>query len=167
MRKIGFNDQCLSLVMTCVSMVDFVVLVNGQSCRHFSLFRGFRQGDPLSLYMFLIISDVFPRSIQCVVEEGSIKGMQFNHQSPSMSHMFFADDTLIFLHATPQNAWNITKILNAYCQASGQQINLHKSSVYLGANVPMTMSNYLCDILGIPIVSDLGMYLGLPFIWSR
>lgn len=79
MRKIGFNDQCLSLVMTCVSMVDFVVLVNGQSCRHFSLFRGFRQGDPLSLYMFLIISDVFPRSIQCVVEEGSIKGMQFNH----------------------------------------------------------------------------------------
>lgn len=84
-----------------------------------------------------------------------------------MSHMFFADDTFIFLQATPQNARNITKILNAYCEALGQQINLQKFSAYLGANVPTTTSNHLCDILGISIVSDFGMYLGLPSIWVK
>ncbi|KAM1815535.1 hypothetical protein FF1_000031 [Malus domestica] len=85
---------------------------------------------------------------------------------PPISHIFFADDTLIFLKADKANCNNLSRLLASYCSASGQAVNLQKSCVYFSVNTPMDVAADLgCD-LGIPVVSHPGSYLGLPAIWG-
>ena len=86
---------------------------------------------------------------------------------PSISHIFFVDDTLIFLKADNSNCRNLGILLDSYYSASGQAVNLQKSYVYFSANTPHVAKEELGAVLGIPVVSDPGSYLGLPALWGR
>ncbi|CAN6690416.1 unnamed protein product [Malus baccata var. baccata] len=165
--KLGFCRGWTNLVMNCVRTVQFAILLNGQPGNWFSPSCGLRQGDSLSLYLFIMVSDVLSRSIQRGVEDGRLGGILMHPRGPCISHLFFADDTLICLQANLRNGKNIMHILNKYCLASGQMMNSHKSSVYFGRNTPDQVRSQLGSLLGMPVVSDPGVYLGLPAIWGR
>ncbi|CAL9011970.1 unnamed protein product [Prunus brigantina] len=90
-----------------------------------------------------------------------------NFGGPTLSHLLFADDTLIFLKATTQNCLNISRLLQAYCAASRQQMSLTKSNVVFSSNTPSSVHASTCAILGMPDVTDAGKYLGLPTSWGR
>lgn len=51
--------------------------------------------------------------------------------APRISHMFFVDDSYIFGRATPQEADNLLNLLETYEKASGQKVNIEKSSIFL------------------------------------
>lgn len=53
----------ISLVMGCVKSVAFAVIINGQSGRRFKPSRGIWQGDLISPYLFLFVSDAFSQMI--------------------------------------------------------------------------------------------------------
>lgn len=89
----------------CLS-VDFLVLINGQLGKRFKPTRGLRQGDPLSPFMFLIVIDVLSRLIHGAVEEGFIDAIKISSTGPTLSHLLFTDDTLIFLRASIGNCQN-------------------------------------------------------------
>ena len=57
MRQLGFHERWISLVMSCVTTVSFQVKVNGELLPVFSPSRGFRQGDPISPYLFLLCGE--------------------------------------------------------------------------------------------------------------
>lgn len=97
MVGMGFNRWWIKVVMGCVIIVDFSVLINGQPGKWFKPSCGLRQGDPLSLYLFLIVTDVFSRLIQGAVDGGFLEGIRLSMNGPTLSHLLFADDTLIFL----------------------------------------------------------------------
>ena len=86
---------------------------------------------------------------------------------PVLSHIFFVNDTLIFMRANEKNCTNLVKLLRTYCDASGQEVNLQKSSVFFGANTPVRVSEDLRIILGMPVVDNPGTYLGVPALWGR
>lgn len=89
-------------------------------------------------------------------------------QNLSVSHLFFADDSLFFLQATLQNCEMLSDILHTFCVASGQLINVNKSSVYFSPNTPAEVVHLLSAIMQIiPTVFDPCKYLGLPTIWHR
>lgn len=44
---------------------------------------------------------------------------------------------------------------------------MQKSAIFFGANTPKSIRDELCSILGMPQVSDLGLYLGIPTVWGR
>ena len=58
MKRMGFAPQWMRLIMMCVSTVRYSVVVNGEPCGCIVPTRGLRQGDPISLCLFLICVEV-------------------------------------------------------------------------------------------------------------
>lgn len=80
---------------------------------------------------------------------------------PPISHIFFADDLLLFAEATINKIY-VMHCLETFCATSGQCINYAKSSLYCSANMPKVIARNLARFSCSPLVSDLGRYLGVP-----
>jgi hypothetical protein len=72
------------------------VLLNGSPIDEFPLERGLRQRDPLSPYLFLIAAEGLDVLMQAMMASNVFTGYQFGtHEPLSISHLQFADDTLL------------------------------------------------------------------------
>ena len=98
-------------------------MVNGEPRGSIKPSRGISQGDPLSPYFFLVCSEGLNGLIQKAVHDGHIWGFSLSRNSPQISHMFFAIDSLLFCQATMGDIQAIQGILNQYELVSRQQIN--------------------------------------------
>lgn len=59
--------------------------------------RGLGQGDPLSPYLFLTCADDFSALLRQAENMRDILGLKIAKNAPSISHLFFADDSMIIL----------------------------------------------------------------------
>lgn len=82
--------------MECVRLVSYYVLVNGRPTDDFTPHRGIRQGDPLSPYLFILCAEIFSHLLQRAEENSSLKRIKVAPTAPSVNHLLFADDCLIF-----------------------------------------------------------------------
>lgn len=87
--------------------------------------------------------------------------------APTISHMFFADDSYIFCNACTEATDRVIQILNIFAKAPGQQINVDKSSVFFSNNTPSSLNMELCHKLKFQEASDRSLYLGLPNLIGR
>ncbi|XP_058776089.1 uncharacterized protein LOC131650391 [Vicia villosa] len=103
--------------------------------RGFTPKRGLRQGDPFSLYLFIICVDVLSSFLKKEALEKRIHGIQVARQEPVITHLIFADESLLFSRATCQETDKIMTTLKSYQLSSGQVVNLDKSEVSFSQNV--------------------------------
>ncbi|KAF7810509.1 reverse transcriptase [Senna tora] len=61
----------------------------------------------------------------------------------------------------------VAGLLEDYCAASGQSMNLDKSSLFYSKNTPDYVKDDICNTLGIVNTCNPGRYLGLPTLWER
>ena len=80
----------------------------------------------------------------------------------AFSHLFFADDLVLFAKADLKNCCHVREALNTFCDLSGQKVSLHKSKVYLSPNVSQSTRADLSEVLGFSSTNNLGKYLGFP-----
>ncbi|XP_048630790.1 uncharacterized protein LOC125604440 [Brassica napus] len=132
MEKMGFCRQWRDWIMKCISTVSYSVLINGEPSRTIKPQRGLRQGDPISPYLYIICTEGLSRLIKQNIQEKKIHGFQASRSGPPISHLLFADDSLLFCKATEEEAINISKILKTYQKASGQEVNYNKSAISFG-----------------------------------
>ncbi|KAJ0078578.1 hypothetical protein Patl1_23481 [Pistacia atlantica] len=99
MRKMGFSPTWIKVIMNCLSSVTYSVLINGIPQKPFKPSHGIRQGDPLSPYLFIIGAKALSRLIQDAETEELSKGIPMGHSKMSISHLFYADDCLLFCKA--------------------------------------------------------------------
>lgn len=119
MLLLGFPQRFVQLIMNCVSAVSFSVLVNGKPSRIFYPTRGLRQGDPLSPYLFTICAEGLSALLAHAMAAHRLSGISICRGSPRLSHLFFADDSLLFASAKEDEAGVLRDILQQYEQASG------------------------------------------------
>ena len=96
--------------------------------------RGIRQGDPLSLYLFLLCVEGFNSLLFQAEMEGHIKGVSICRRAPSVTNLMFVDDSILFCRATLGEVEVINEVLRTYANASGQYINMEKCSVFFSSN---------------------------------
>ena len=126
-KKMGFGERWISLIMMCVTSVSFLILINGEPKGAITLSRGLRQGDPLSPYLFLLCGEGFSAMLKKKEREGLIKGVAVARHAPRVSHLFFADDSVIFCRATKEECMQVAKVLEVYEEESGQKLNREKT----------------------------------------
>ncbi|XP_057452170.1 uncharacterized protein LOC130743990 [Lotus japonicus] len=167
MTSMGFPLCWVNLIMRCVSSVSFSILLNGNRQAPFAPHRGLRQGDPLLPYLFILCGEVFSAMINKAVLNSSLHGVKISRSAPVISHLLFADDSVIFARADVQEAECIRNILSSYERASGQAINLDKSMLSVSRNVPQNFFHELRQLLGVKAVESFDKYLGLPTIIGK
>ncbi|CAN6562431.1 unnamed protein product [Malus baccata var. baccata] len=103
----------------------------------------------------------FSMLIMRSLERGALHGFKISPIGVPLTHLFFADDSVVFGDASVEEVKSIVEVLKTYARGSGQEINLAKSSVFFGANTPKCMKAKIVDTLGIQCKQGFGKYLGL------
>lgn len=93
---------------------------------------------------------------------GKCKGLKLSRTGISLSHLFFADDCLIFFEPSSDSCEHLKKALVSFSHFSGQNINRHKSRITFRPNTPLAFSRRFQDFFNVPISSEPVPYLGLP-----
>ena len=135
---------------------------NSQETDIFTPTRGIRQGGPLSPYLFLLCAEGLSSLLHFEEEAGGIEGIRVCRNAPSVSHLLFADDSLILMSADVLNAASLEHVLDSYCQSSGQMASLSKSSIFFSPNTPVVSRTEICQLLHIDTKALSDKYLGLP-----
>ncbi|CAJ2638124.1 unnamed protein product [Trifolium pratense] len=167
LNSMGFPCKLVDLIMKCICTVSYQILINGQPSKLFTPERGLRQGDPLSPYLFILCADVLSGLVKKQAETGSMHGIQIARQAPKISHLFFADDSLLFARASAAEAGVILNVLAEYQKASGQVVNLDKSEVSFSQNVRNEDKDMIRNRMGVKTVDTHSKYLGLPVVFGR
>ena len=113
-------------IMCCISIVKFSILINGSPSNFFGSSRGIQQGDPLSPLLFDFVMEALSRMLDVAATVGQFSGFSVgNTASTSMmvSYLLFADDTLIFCDANPNQLVTLREILTRFEEDSGLRIN--------------------------------------------
>lgn len=162
MLKLGFDSRWVQLIMSCVSSVQYRVNFNGVLTEVIKPSRGLRQGDPLSPYPFLLVAEGLSSMLQGAENRGDLVGIRVCREAPMISHLLFADDSLILMQADRNNADHLKAILDTYCQNSGQKISEAKSSIFFSGNTAVEDKAVVCGSLDIMTEALNDKYLGLP-----
>ena len=157
----NFPPCWISWIMSCVRSAASSILINGSPTIPFKLHRGLRQGDPLSPFLFNLVVECLSLVIQKATSLGLWEGIVVSRGGTSLTHLQYADDTVIFCPPNIDYLLNIKKTLITFQLASGLKVNFHKSSIH-GIHVQESWlheaaQSLLCKVGGFPFT-----YLGLP-----
>ncbi|GKA60514.1 RNA-directed DNA polymerase, eukaryota, reverse transcriptase zinc-binding domain protein, partial [Tanacetum coccineum] len=130
LRKFGFGEKWCGWIQECLRSSWGSVLVNGSPTEEFQFFKGLKQGDPLSLFIFILVMESLHLSFKRVVDAGITKNI----------------DTIIY-------------VLKCFQRASGLSINLRKSKL-LGIAVSVDRVEQAANRIGCGVLKVPFAYLG-------
>ncbi|XP_026433405.1 uncharacterized protein LOC113330808 [Papaver somniferum] len=149
------KDLILALILTSPKLLTC-------SEGYFKINRGLRQGDPLSPLIFVLIEDVLSRNISKLFAEKKMSHM-VTRGGISPTHLFFADDIMIFCKGNLWSINNLEDLLGKYQRTSGQTVCRQKSKIYYGGG-SLSRSTYLADYLGMSVATFPDCYLGVQIM---
>ena len=120
LKSYGFGHDFIQWVKTLFNNAESCVMNNGHSTGYFPLKRGTRQGDPLSVYLFILALEVMLFQVR---SDEQIEGIKINDFEVKLAA--YADDTYFFT----LDIWSLLAVLNTcktFQEFSSLKINLEK-----------------------------------------
>ena len=122
---------------------------------------GLRQGDHLSPFLFALVVEILNRLLSRALDLGILEGIKIGRQNVSLSHLQFADDTILFCPEDRRIFLNYIRILDCFSLMSGLRINYEKTAIIplnCAKDWVLQMKSELnCSVLSLPV-----KYLGIP-----
>ncbi|GAU51064.1 hypothetical protein TSUD_300060 [Trifolium subterraneum] len=162
MCKMNFPLKWREWIRECISSATISVLINESPSKEFKMERGLRQGDPLSPFLFLMVAEGFNILMSKVVADGEFVGYGVGrNEDLAISHLQFADDTLIIGKRSWSNIFSMKATLHLFELISGLKVNFHKSEL-IGINVKSSWLKEAASALNCKVGVFPTRYLGLP-----
>lgn len=111
-------EVLLKRLKACICSPSFMIGYNGSVQGYFKGRRGLRQGDPLSLYLFVIAMNVLSIMLNKAAQDLKIN-YHSKCSSSKLTHLCFADDLLIFIDGSLASVQNVLQILREFELRSG------------------------------------------------
>ena len=154
-------------MMLCVTSITYSIRINGEPCGHITPTRGLRQGDPISPFLFLFCVEGLSALLNQASRSWAIHGVAACPRGPQISHLFFADDSIIFCRVTSADCAHLEHILETYEQASSQQLNRDKTALFFSKNTTLDVQEDIKHRFGAKVIRQHETYLGLPSLVGR
>jgi hypothetical protein len=116
----------------------------------------------LSPYLFLFVAEGLSKVLQRAVYLQELCELKISRRGPGVSHLLFADDSLLFLKANTSQAGVVKAAIGIFEIGSGQLINPSKCSILFNANCSEETQNDIKAILEVEHNSFEEKYLGFP-----
>lgn len=129
----------IDLIMLCVSTVSYQICFNGELTERFD-----PQGGPLSPYLFVLCIEKLSHLIADAVNRNVWKPVK---TSPGISHLFFADDLILFAEAS-----QLEFSRDRFCDFSG---HFEKSMIYCSSNTCNDVAREISAICGSLLTDNL------------
>ncbi|GJT52281.1 RNA-directed DNA polymerase, eukaryota [Tanacetum coccineum] len=158
LKKFRFGEKWCKWIQSCLRSSRGSILINGSPTEEFQFYKGLKQGDPLSPFLFILIMESLHLSFQRVVDNGMFNGIKLS-SSLSISHLFYADDAVFMGQWCDGNISTLIHVLECFYRASGLRINMSKCKI-LGVNVDSDKVKGAVSKLGCLILKTPFTYLG-------
>nr|GFB67943.1 RNA-directed DNA polymerase, eukaryota, reverse transcriptase zinc-binding domain protein [Tanacetum cinerariifolium] len=84
LNKVGFGSKWRMWIQSFLRSSRGSILVNGSTTEEFQFFKGLKQGDPLSPFLFILIMESLHISCQRVVDGGLFTGIKLNSMASGL-----------------------------------------------------------------------------------
>lgn len=106
--------------------------------------------------------EVLSRILLKTEEEGVIHGVKVAGNALTISHLLFADESLLFCYSKLNEGREVKDILDDYCLLSGQSINYNKFAAYFNKGTCPQGCKALARIFNVRLMNEDERYLGNP-----
>ena len=121
--------------METISTASYAILINGEPPGFITPTCGIKQGDLLSPYLFILCAKGLFAMLRNVESTYQLKGIMLSQNEVCISHLLFANDSLLFCQATVEECQRLLNILGQYEIVSGQTINHQKTYPFFSKNI--------------------------------
>ncbi|XP_058776459.1 uncharacterized protein LOC131650771 [Vicia villosa] len=136
-----------------------LVLVNGNPTKEFVVDRGLRQGDSLSSFLFVLVTEGLTGLVRKAVENGEYIGVDIKGKC-QIGILQVVDDTLMVGEGSWKHVSSLKAILRAFEIVSGLGINYHKSKI-IGINVSCNFLGAAASFLSCKMEGKEFVFLGI------
>ena len=163
MEKLGIHRRMVEVVMRCVCTVSYSVRINGKPKGRIIPSGGLRQGTLFLLIYFYFVQRAYLVYLDNRWKEAVSKDWLFCRGAPRISHLFFANDSLIFCQATLEDCEVLQQIFSVYESVSEQQLNRNKIALFFSRNTPRTIQEEIQRWFGALVIRQHEKYFGITF----
>jgi hypothetical protein len=157
----GFPDIWISQTMSTIQGGRVCININGERSKFFNTYQGLKQGDPPSPIMFNLVAELLATLMKKAANQGKIEGVMSHLLPEGITHIQYADDTILMVEGDEQSIIYMKFILHCFEWLSDLKINYHKSEAYvfeMDEEKKWKISNMLnCRLGEMPL-----KYLGVP-----
>lgn len=161
----GFRAKWVKWIRWCISSARFLVLINGTLISFFQRFKGLKQGDPLSSFLFIMAMKAFSSILKTTMKGGFIQGFLASGRKVGMV-MFpiFFLLMILWFFVTQTRRFGVFElgvhVVWVFEAISDLKINLDKSKLIPIREVSNTED--LARMVEYQVDSLPSTYLGLP-----
>ncbi|XP_058754920.1 uncharacterized protein LOC131628077 [Vicia villosa] len=141
----GFGEKLLSWMDSCIFTSHTSIIINEALRKDFRVKKGLCQGDPLSPFLFVLVTRALTGLMKRALERVDFKGFKIN-EVDEVNLLQFTDATIIVVNGCSDNFWMMKSMLRGFELMTGTKINFLKSKLYgihVSDSIMEAASNFL------------------------